>query len=159
MPATAMKTRWDGGNLVFLDVNGVVIANLGTVSIGVEMCKRIRVPIASINAGFELLPAIPGYGYRMSGMREIAVGGAVTSVTTVDILGTQSTSSVKLMAGAQASLTQSTVVTAGGSGGTVLADGASFAVCDVNTNITCNITGSAITVATNVDFLLSFAIQ
>lgn len=159
MPATALKSRWDGGNLVFTDINGAVVANLGTVSIGVEMSKRIRVAIASVNAGAELLPAIPGYSYRMNWMREIAIGGAVTSVTTVDILGTQATSSVKLMAGAQASLTQSAVVTAGGTGGAVLADGASFMVCDANTNITCNITGSSITVATSVDFLLGFVIQ
>lgn len=159
MPATGMKSQWIGGNLVFTDVNGAVIAHLGTVSLGLEYHKRIRVAVASVNAGFELLPAIPGYSYRMSGMREIAVGGAVASVTTVDILGTQATSSVKLMAGAQANLTQSTVISAGGTGGAVLADGASFMVCDANTNITCNITGSSITTATNVDFLLNFVIQ
>ena len=41
----------------------------------------------------------------------------------------------------------------------MLADGASFVACDVNTAITAGITGSAITTATHIDFLLSYVIE
>lgn len=120
--------------------------------------QRFRVTIAQINAGFTLLAALSGFKYRLIDCLAIAVGGAVGAVTTVDILGTQ-TSSVKLLAFAQASLTQSTVLRPGVSGTTVLADGASFVACDNNTAITVNKTGSDVTTATHVDLVLQYAID
>ena len=120
---------------------------------------RSRFTIAEVNAGATILAAVPGRAYRVCDMALISVGGAAGAVTTVDILGTQSTSSVKLMAGAQANLTQSTLLRAGATGGTILADGASFAVCDANTAITIGKTGSAVTTATHIDVLLSFVLE
>jgi len=120
---------------------------------------RFHVPIASVNAGATLIAAIPGYKLRVIGCKAISVGGAAGSVTTVDILGTQATASVKLAAFAQANLTQSTVLTAGGTGGTVLADGASFAPCDVNTAITIGKTGSAVDTATFIDIILEYVAE
>lgn len=120
---------------------------------------RFRVLIANIIAGATLVAAIPAYKIRMIGCKAIAIGGAAGAVTTVDILATQSAGSVKLVAFAQASLTQSTVLTAGGSGGTVLADGASYIQNDVNTGITISQTGSNITTATAVDIILDYVAE
>jgi predicted RecA/RadA family phage recombinase len=118
---------------------------------------RKRFTTAEVNAGATILPAVAGIKYRMLDAALIAVGGAVTTVTTVDILGTLSASSRKLLAAAQANLTQSALLRAGATGGTILADGASFTQNDANTAITIDITGSDITVATHVDVLLFYA--
>jgi hypothetical protein len=120
---------------------------------------RTRVPIASVNAGATLLPALAGKKYRFIDCSAIAVGGAVGATTTVDILGTQAAASVKLASFAQASLTQSTVLRPGVAGTTVLADGASYAQCDVNTPITIGKTGASATTATAIDIVLSYTIE
>lgn len=140
------------------DATGVVRLN-GTSFAGRAFPLRRRIPVATINAGGTLLPAIPGVSYRLHDAAAIAVGGAVTSNTTADVKGVQATSTVKLLAFTQASLTQSALVRAGSAGGTLLPDGASFAKCDANTAITVGNTGSAITVATNVDFLLTISLE
>lgn len=124
-----------------------------------EFFVRTRFTIAQVNAGATLLAAIPGAQIRMVGARIISVGGAAAAVTTVDILATQATSSVKLVAFAQASLTQSALLSAGGTGAAILADGASFVANDVNTAITINITGSAVTTATNFDVLFTYTVE
>ena len=120
--------------------------------------QRFRVAIADINAGYTLMAALVGFQYRLIDCLAIAVGGAAAAVTTVDVLGTQ-TSSVKLCAFAQAQLTQSTVLRPGVTGCTVLADGASFVACDANTAITVNKSGSDVTTATHVDFVITYAID
>jgi hypothetical protein len=120
---------------------------------------RSRQTIAAINAGATLLPAIPGYKYRMLDIKAIAVGGNVAAVTSVDVKGVQATSAVILALFAQASLTRSTVLRPGIAGTTVLADGASFASNDANTAITVIKAGSDITTATHVDFLLDYVIE
>jgi hypothetical protein len=120
---------------------------------------RSRFTIAEVNAGATILAAVPGRAYRVCDMALISVGGAAGAVTTVDILGTQSTSSVKLLAAAQANLTQSALLRAGGTGGTILADGASFVANDANTAITIGKTGSNVTTATHIDVLLSFVVE
>jgi hypothetical protein len=120
---------------------------------------RRRCTIAEVNAGVTLLSAIPGFKYRMVGCTAISVGGAAAAVTTVDVLGTQSTSSVKLVAYAQASLTQSTLLRDGASGSTLLADGASYVANDANTAITVNKTGASVTTATHIDVNFSYVIE
>lgn len=120
---------------------------------------RQRFTIAEINAGATLLAAIPGHKYRMIRCTAISVGGAAGAVTTVDVLATQSTSSVKLVAYAQASLTQSAVLKDGGSGATVLADGASYVANDANTAITVGKTGSSVTTATHIDINFTYVIE
>lgn len=120
---------------------------------------RFRVLIANIIAGATLVAAIPLYKSRLIGCKAIAIGGAAGAVTTVDILATQGASVVKLVAFAQANLTQSTVLTAGGTGGAVLADGASYVQNDVNTAITIGQTGSNITTATAVDIILDYVVE
>lgn len=121
--------------------------------------QRFRVTIAQINAGLTLLPKIAGRKYRLVDSFAIAYGGAVGAITTVDILGTQATSSVKLVAYGQAALTQSAMVRAGSSGGVLLADGASAALNDANTAITILKTGADATTATGVDISLSYTVE
>jgi hypothetical protein len=76
----------------------------------------------------------------------------------VDILGTL-TSSRKLVAYATAQLTRSAVVHSGETGGAVLADGASFTANDANTAVTIGKTGTDYTVATDIDVILTYAMD
>ena len=82
MPATKVKSRWINGNLAFYDADGVAVGHIGVG--GVPVTLRARKTIAQVNAGIELLPAIPGFKWRMIDAAMIAVGGAVTTVTTID---------------------------------------------------------------------------
>ena len=120
---------------------------------------RTRFTTAQINAGATLVPAVAGYKVRMVDVIGIAIGGNAATVTTVDVLGTQATSSVKLAAFAQASMTRSTALRPGVSGTTVLADGASFAACDAGTGITVGKTGSDLATATHVDISFSYVLE
>lgn len=150
------------GSIAFAALTGDVVGyvRLNGVSLsGRILSLRRRLTVAAINAGATLLPAIPGAKYRLIDAYAIAIGGAVTTVTTVDVKGVQATSAVKLVAFGQAALTQSALVRAGSAGGVILADGASFVANDAGSAVTANITGSAITVATNVDFELLYAIE
>jgi hypothetical protein len=158
MPATAVKSQWRNGYLVFYGKDGQTVAHFGPVATNTQQFKRLRVVTADVNAGKELLPALPGLCYQMTYMAMISYGGSAATVTTVDITGTQGASSVKLMAGAQASLTQSALIVAGATGGAILADGASFAVCDVNTAISASCTTNNLATSTGIDYLLGFVL-
>jgi len=125
----------------------------------VVLNHRHRVTVAEINTGHEILPAIVGKSYRMIECLAIAYGGAVGTTTTVDLIGTQSSGSVKLVAYAQAGLTQSSVLVSGGTNAAVTADGASYTACDVNTAITVGKTGGDADTATGVDFILTYVIE
>ena len=133
-----------------------VIGSGGVRGGGVTHVHRHRVSTAEVNAGHELLPAISGYKYRIHDITLIAIGGNAATATTVDVLGTQSASGVKLLAAAVAGLTRSAVLRAGATNATVLADGASFAECDANTAITIGKTGSDLATATHIDVLLTY---
>lgn len=135
--------------------------SLQQISIGSPRLQiRKRVTIAQINAGFTLVPA-PGVGYalRLLDYVVIPVGGAVTGLTTLDILGTIATVSSKLAAIAAAALTQSSLNRPGIANNTVLADGGSFVQLDKNTAITLNKTGASAATATAVDVILDFAVD
>jgi hypothetical protein len=148
-----VKAKTSGQTVAIIELNGQALA--GT-DVGEVITIRRRFTIAEVNAGATLLAAATGLKYRMVDCTAISVGGAAAAVTTVDVLATQSTSSVKLAAFAQASLTQSTLLRAGASGAAILADGASFVANDVNTAITVSKTGSSVTTATHVDISFSF---
>ena len=140
-----------------LTVTGAVSLT-GTVSItGMVLNVRQRFTIAEVNAGATLVPAVTGKSIRMVSCKAIAVGGAAGAVTTVDVLGTVSTAR-KLVAFAQANLTQSTVLTDGGTGAAVLADGASYTANDVSTGITVGKTGSSVTTATHIDVIFDYVV-
>lgn len=119
---------------------------------------RKRFTIAQVNAGADLVAAVTGKAIRMVSCKAISIGGAAGAVTTVDILGT-STTSRKLVAFAQANLTQSAVLVDGGTGGTVLADGASYTANDAGTAVTISKTGSSITTATHIDVIFSYVLE
>lgn len=162
MSVANITSNFVSGNLVFSNSeSGVEVLSLDAANgvRSVPQNRRKRFTIAQINSGAELMPAVPGYKYRMLSAKAVAYGGAVGATTTVDILGTQGASSVKLVAFAQASLTQSTVLTAGVSGAAVLADGASFVACDAGTALTVGKTGSNLTTATGVDIILDYVIE
>ena len=155
-----------------LSVKGTNVPGIGEVMSGAAFITghchagRRRATIAEINAGVTLLPAIPGFKYRLMAMAAIAIGGAVTSATLVRINGTRAAGAVVLGSLAIARLAQSVMnvvgtpfATAGAESITTLADGASFTACDANTAITADKTGSSITVATHVDFLLTYTIE
>lgn len=121
--------------------------------------KRQRATLAEVNAGVEILPALPGYAYRLVTANIIAVGGAAAAGTTVDLIATLAASTRKLVAWAQASLTQSNRLEAGVSGAAILADGASFTLNDENTAVTLGKTGSSFTTATHFDLEAEFVIE
>jgi hypothetical protein len=124
---------------------------------GATMNVRRRFTIAEVNAGATLVPAVAGRTIRMVACKAIAVGGAAGAVTTVDVLGTLSTAR-KLVAFAQANLTQSAVLTDGGTGAAVLADGASYTANDAGTAITVGKTGSNVTTATHIDVIFDYVL-
>lgn len=130
----------------------------GTASItGMVQNVRQRFTIAEINAGATLVAAVAGKSIRMVSCKAIAIGGAAGAVTTVDVLGTLSTGR-KLVAFAQANLTQSTVLTDGDTGGAVLADGASYTANDAGTAVTVGKTGSNVTTATHIDVIFDYVL-
>ncbi len=119
---------------------------------------RKRFTVAEVNAGATLVPAVTGKSIRMVACKAISVGGAAGAVTTVDVLGTLSTER-KLVAYAQANLTQSTVLVDGGTGGAVLADGASYTANDAGTAVTVGKTGSNVTTATHIDIIFDYVLE
>jgi hypothetical protein len=124
-----------------------------------EQTVRRRCTVAEINAGVELLPAVPGYAYRMTDAKMIAIGGAASGATDVRILGTRAAGSVALLAVAIAALTQSAVVRAGAANATVLADGASFTPLDANTAVTVGKTGGSLATSTHVDVTMTYVLE
>lgn len=123
------------------------------------MNVRKRFTIAQVNAGATLVPALAGIAYRMIACNAISVGGAAGAVTTVDVIGTLSAATRKLVAYAQASLLQSVVLKDGEAGGVVLADGASYTKNDAGAAITVGKTGADVTTATHIDFILTYALE
>lgn len=164
MPATKVKSKWTStGALKFSDNSGAELATIdsvaGPIGPGIVRTIRSRFTIAQVNAGATILAALAGYKYRLIDVLAIAIGGNVGTLTTVDVLATQSASGVKLAAFAQASLTRSTVLRPGVSGTTVLADGASFVQNDANTAVTIGKTGGTGDTATHVDVVLTYALE
>lgn len=95
---------------------------------------RQRTAVATVNTGFTILPAVAGLKWRLVEVVMISEGGAAATATHVDVRGTQSAAGVNLVHAAVATLTQDAVVKM--TTANVLAAGASYAQCDVNTAIT-----------------------
>lgn len=131
-------------------INGV------QVDFGVAKQQRTRVTVAQLNAGFTLLPALPGVKWRLIDAAMISIGGAATSGTSANLIGTRAAAAVQLLVSAVAALTQSALLRAGAANAVILADGASFTALDANTAVTCKTVGSAMTVMTNLDVTLSY---
>jgi hypothetical protein len=127
-----------------------------TVTFGTVQTQRTRVTLAQLNAGFTLLPALPGVKWRLIDFAMIAVGGAAAGGTSANLLGTRAGAVVNLAVVAIAALTQSALVRAGATNAVILADGASFTGLDANTAVTIKTVGSAMTTLTNVDVILDY---
>lgn len=136
-------------------LNGDVIWS----QVGSVQNLRTRVAVADINAGANLLPALPGYKYRVVDVTLVAIGGSAATATAVTIGATQSASGVALITAAVAALTRSAIVKPNSSNVTVLADGASLVANDANTAITIGKTGGTLATATAVDVILSYVIE
>lgn len=131
------------------------------VEFGVIKTSRQRLTVAQLNAAaplraYELLPALAGVRWRLIDWAMIAIGGAATTATSVNIIGTVAASAVQLAVTAVAALTRSALVRAGAANAVILADGASFTQMDVNTAITCITVGAAMTVLTSLDVILDY---
>lgn len=126
------------------------------VEFGVTKSQRTRVTLAQMNAGFTLLPALPGVKWRLVDATIIAIGGNAAVGTSVNIIGTRAGSAVQLLVAAIAALTRSAVVRMGGANATVLADGASHTQLDANTPITVITVGTAMTTSTAFDVILTY---
>jgi hypothetical protein len=128
------------------------------IDFGVLKQQRTRVTAAQVNAGFTLLPAVPGVKWRIADCAMIAIGGAAATATSVDLLGTKSGSASRPVVNAVAGLTQSAVLRMGASNSAVLTDGASFTAHDANTaiSVTKQSGGSNLATATHIDVLLSY---
>jgi hypothetical protein len=131
------------------------------VSFGDLKFQRTRVTLAQANAGFTLLPALPGVKWCIRDAAFIAVGGAAAGGTSLDLLGTASGSAVRPLVAAVAGLTQNTLLRAGATNATILAAGASFTPLDVNTSVsvTKQSGGSALTTATHFDVFLWYTAE
>jgi hypothetical protein len=141
----------------WLNNNLIVSSTAGAPNM--ENALRVRATTAQINAGLTLLPALPGYKYRITDCTLIAVGGAASGATAVVVNATQAAGTVALVSAAVAALTQSAVVKPHTASVTVLADGASFVANDVNTAITIGKTGGSLATSTAVDVILTYAIE
>lgn len=142
-------------------VNGVLMFDAGPLVPGVTHTLRHRVTAAEVNAGHSILPAIPGFKYRIVDCKMIAIGGNAATATSVDLLATQGASAVRPLVAAIAALTRSAVARMGGSNMVVLADGASFNALDANTgiSITKQSGGSGLATATHIDLLLDYTVE
>lgn len=136
-----------------------VLATPSLAGNGGDMFLRSRQSIAAINAGATLLAAIPGLKYRINDVSMIAIGGAAAGATLVRVNGVQAAGAVVINSATVGILTQSALVRAGIANSVILADGASFAQCDVNTAITVDKTGGALTTSTFIDFLIAYSIE
>lgn len=148
--------KQDNGNTLVVDPSlGGKIAGGAVVHF-----LRQRVTIAQVNAGLTLVAA-PGAGYalRLVDHAIVAIGGAASGATTVDLLATLAAASRKLVAAAIAGLTQSALLRAGAANSAILADGASYTANDENTAITIAKTGGALATCTHVDVHLHYVID
>lgn len=150
--STAVKSKYINGTLVF---------NRQVLTPGVVAVKRVRVTTAQVNAGYEILPAIPGFGYRIVDCDMIAYGGNAATATSVDILGTKGASASRPVVNAVAGLTQSARLRMGATNSTILADGASFTTHDANTglSVTKQSGGSNLATATGIDVQISYVVE
>lgn len=139
-------------------VDSNIFYGVNDLTIGIPITIRTRTLIAAVNAGATLLPALVGFAYRIIDASMISVGGAAGATTTVDILGTLTTSR-KILSVAIAALTQSALVRAGAANATILADGASFTRNDVNTAITIGKTGASLTTSVSIDTIITYVIE
>lgn len=117
--------------------------------------QRHRVTTAEVNAGHKLVDVPADLSFRLIDVKVIAYGGAITGLTTLDILD----GSTKLVTFDQTYLTQSTLLGVQSTGATLIADGASFTARTAGNDITIGKTGNAMATATGVDVILTYVLE
>ena len=120
---------------------------------------RKRHTLAEVIAGVTLLPAIPGYQYRLIDVTMISTEANAATATSIDITGTQSGSDALLLVNAVGGLTDSAALRMGHTNSAVLADGASYIACDANTAITLIDKGTTLTGTVNLDTIITYAVE
>jgi hypothetical protein len=152
-----------GGDEVVVASGGLLTVETGGAirDPGLARSIRTRATTAEVNAGLALLPAVPGWKYRIVDVTMIAIGGSAATATSVDIVATQGTSAVRPFVAAVSALTRSTVVKPDTANMTVLADGASFAPMDDNSGIYVakQAAGSNLATATHIDVVLTYTME
>jgi hypothetical protein len=119
------------------------------------LVKYKRVTIAEVNAGEELLPALVGKAYRITGLLISAIGGAAAAVTSVDIQDGAG-SPVVVAVYTQAQLTENTILTENTAGAAM---GAGFLVgTTVSKAVNIIKNGSDITTATHFDVVVEYQV-
>lgn len=124
--------------------------------------KRVRVTLAQVNAGYELLPAIAGYAYRLIDSSLIAIGGAAATATSVDLIGTRGAVAVRPVVTAVSAMSENTRVALGHANAVILAAGASFTALDANTAVTIGTQAASagnLATCTHVDVNLTYALE
>lgn len=122
---------------------------------GAALSVYHRVTAAEVNAGHTLVTPPSGMAVRLIDCALIAIGGAASGATSVDVLD----DTTKLLECAVGGLTQSTLLRAGDTNAAILADGASFVVLDADDVITIGKTGSDLATATHIDVILTYALE
>lgn len=123
--------------------------------------KRVRVTLAQVIAGYELLPALAGYAYRLINWSVTAIGGAAATATSVDLIGTRGAASVRLAVNAVSAMSENTRIGLGHANSVILAAGASFTPLDANTAVTIGQQsgGSNLATCTHVDVVLDYVME
>lgn len=109
--------------------------------------------------GTVFLPATSRGRYRLVDVIAIANGGAAAGITSIILTGMVNNVKVNLLTLAAAGLTQSTMLRMGAANATVLADGASTNLTDPNTAISIERVGGALTGATSIDVMATYALE
>lgn len=136
------------------------------VEFGVVKTFRQRFTIAQLTTAglaFTSCPALPGVRWRMCDLIMVAIGGNVTTSTSINVAGTVAGVASEIAVTAAARLARSVInrmgtpfATAGAESITALADGASFVQMDANTALIAHSVGGTPTVATAVDMLIDY---
>ena len=159
-----------GRGSFYFDIDtGVVYINSGTDKLqnwGVfggltspQAAPKNVVTPAEILAGKTLIAANATYKIKLTNVSITAKGGDAAGITTVDVLGTQAAASVKLAQFPVALLKKDVTVTMFTTGVVLLTPVAkSFQACDLNTAITTIKTGGALTGATTLEMVASYAL-
>lgn len=129
------------------------------VAFGVIKTFRQRFTVAQLTTAglaFTSCPALPGVRWRLVDAMMIAIGGAATTSTSINIAGTVSAAAAELLVVAVAALTQSALVRAGAANAVILANGASFTQMDANAALIAHSVGGTPTVATAIDMTIDY---
>lgn len=125
--------------------------------------KRVRLTLAQVNAGYDIVAAVTGKKLRLVDAKLIAIGddlAATANATGVAVKATQSASEVALFTVNLAQMTRSAVNRIGTASTAVLADGASFAQNDAATVLTIEaVGGTDLITSTYIDAEVTYAIE